>query len=857
MINRGVYRPSEPEPDYEGFVAGRFCATPSDDTSVENFGDRSSEANLVNTEMDNLSMEPQRDPDETPKRNSPEPVFKQPYLRTASQYALPENVYKNSDDGRLNSPNVDQDPTRDAGKYNPAFHSEEDDTFGPTIPRVNSQSLRSNGGSDPRLNRRRLDSGQSGYRTPKRPASLHLDNASHRSITLDRISSQPNGSSNGSMVLQLVLPPGALRDMTQESGSPNFSSVTDIPNEYYTRPPSVVSYGIGSKGRGTEIHSLKSPGLSRDFNSSASLHSEAVSTPGHHPPPSSCDEKAQKFRTTVSVVLSCIYAVILIPLALVIYIADLLNENSWLASAFNLYLVLVGFVYLIYLFFDIRFYVSKGKKYFKATTNYDKEDDVNSVDLNMNNIPAPNHAFCFALGRHAGSIYLRVGATIFCFGHLIHSGLILFYEILFLTSEEFYACFSAVALTFDILYPTYSFFLLFFIYKYSNVIINHCKELARILIMHTIATSLCFWIWAIFRESTDSLSRHANAADAETEEDTSEVTALITEDGEASVALPLTSYQQRGAKDLIKFLNGSYFTNECHQTGLNTIYEWFSPYLYPFTIEYSILIVGVLYVIWDNIGNCKRGGGSSADGVPCPPLAGPSAGSNIIVHADCHHANRGLFAGLLVLVFSIVSIILFFVAFSDSQYIQVGKTINSVTELVLLSIMTVTALLAYHQIKQLDVNHHPVSLLDDILLFIAVPAFFLYALFSIVPAVQKQDWLKICTLIIGMIQIMIQTPLIIDGLRRCSNAKKLRSKRPGRELITFLIICNVALWIIETFEIKSTSKQDDRYDFYGLTLWTILKHMTIPLTMFYRFHSSVCLADIWKSAYVPGEFDHH
>jgi hypothetical protein len=30
--------------------------------------------------------------------------------------------------------------------------------------------------------------------------------------------------------------------------------------------------------------------------------------------------------------------------------------------------------------------------------------------------------------------------------------------------------------------------------------------------------------------------------------------------------------------------------------------------------------------------------------------------------------------------------------------------------------------------------------------------------------------------------------------------------------------------------------------------------MTVPLTMFYRFHSSVCLVDIWKSAYERGEW---
>lgn len=111
-----------------------------------------------------------------------------------------------------------------------------------------------------------------------------------------------------------------------------------------------------------------------------------------------------------------------------------------------------------------------------------------------------------------------------------------------------------------------------------------------------------------------------------------------------------------------------------------------------------------------------------------------------------------------------------------------------------------------------------------------------------------KNWLE---LLFQVSQVLIQTPLIVDGLRRCSNSQKLRIEKPGRELLTFLITCNIALWIIQTFEIKSTDTTDYRYDFYGRVLWTILKHMTVPLTMFYRFHSSVCLVDIWKSAYQP------
>lgn len=36
-------------------------------------------------------------------------------------------------------------------------------------------------------------------------------------------------------------------------------------------------------------------------------------------------------------------------------------------------------------------------------------------------------------------------------------------------------------------------------------------------------------------------------------------------------------------------------------------------------------------------------------------------------------------------------------------------------------------------------------------------------------------------------------------------------------------------------------------------LWTLLSHLTLPLALFYRFHSSVCLADMWKASYEAEE----
>lgn len=47
-----------------------------------------------------------------------------------------------------------------------------------------------------------------------------------------------------------------------------------------------------------------------------------------------------------------------------------------------------------------------------------------------------------------------------------------------------------------------------------------------------------------------------------------------------------------------------------------------------------------------------------------------------------------------------------------------------------------------------------------------------------------------------------------------------------------------------------------RYEFYGYILWNVLNHISLPLKMFYRFHASVCLVDMWRHSYEPEPAGH-
>ena len=68
---------------------------------------------------------------------------------------------------------------------------------------------------------------------------------------------------------------------------------------------------------------------------------------------------------------------------------------------------------------------------------------------------------------------------------------------------------TAKMVTGDILQSFFVILQLFMIFKYSNVIVNRSKRLAKLAFMHCIVSSLCFWLNGIVNETRQSLVNHA------------------------------------------------------------------------------------------------------------------------------------------------------------------------------------------------------------------------------------------------------------------------------------------------------------------------------------------------------------
>lgn len=179
--------------------------------------------------------------------------------------------------------------------------------------------------------------------------------------------------------------------------------------------------------------------------------------------------------------------------------------------------------------------------------------------------------------------------------------------------------------------------------------------------------------------------------------------------------------------------------------------------------------------------------------------------------------------------------------------------------------------------KQTNGHHADTVKLDCKLLVLAQVGVFFYAIFSILGSFfTMQDKTQFgferggfLAEIFSLIQCCVQTLFVSSKLiwlnfqsftyltlfkilnsvwRKC-RGKRQDCEKPGRQLVTFLIICNICMWFIDALIKEHASFRPSHLEFFGKWGWTIITHISMPLAIFYRFHSTICLFDVWKSVY--------
>nr|CAI5848712.1 unnamed protein product [Callosobruchus analis] len=298
-------------------------------------------------------------------------------------------------------------------------------------------------------------------------------------------------------------------------------------------------------------------------------------------------------------------------------------------------------------------------------------------------------------------------------------------------------------------------------------------------------------------------------------------------------------------------LNG---TDKCGRVNImGTIVQDSSPYLYPFIIEYSLIGAAVIYVMWKHIGRNPRY--VTPEDLEHRLEIMLSRRAVALAQAqqgrvDCVGASKGLFFGLLMLVGSLICLILFFVLVHHKDFGLLAIYLADVSHCALMVLSIIAIIIGFFRVQSLKFKTEEQSDLNDILLRVSAFGLFLYAVFSVIAGhlnafTREPNLLVMITGALSVLQLLF----IADVSRRRVHLPEHDRSKPGRQVVTFLLICNVTMWIIYTFEMQKVEANPVQLEFYGFLAWAIVQRFTLPLCIFHRFHSAVTLAEIWKTSY--------
>ncbi|XP_028037627.1 proton channel OtopLc-like [Bombyx mandarina] len=570
----------------------------------------------------------------------------------------------------------------------------------------------------------------------------------------------------------------------------------------------------------------------RRFLSELTPHSRAsMASTIHETAPSAAEILGHE---ALSKALSALYAKLLVVLGLAFPVTEVIAKGvpDGYYQGFYLYLYSVSVLFVVFQYANIM----RQKAVTMIISNYgpdgEKEDKGRTT-------PAEKLKIKETISRY-GSFYLRLGAIAFGIGSMVYSGLE-FGEYFEMTDQ----CRSILAVITPALRMTLTLAQMQFIFLTNKDIeLGSHKMIQRFGFMHMLATNLCEWLYVLVEETKHEI-HHLEHAMLSPENTTHNVTEEIS----------------------------------CRRSNImGALLQRASPFLFPCTIEYSLICAVIFYEMWKEIKctpedfekkfhvhkNKSRNNSVTPEKIlqQFAGMLGVSSphGSRTALHhfsVDCSHAHRGLSAGVLIIVLTIISLIMFFVLANNPDTVIDAIFEVNVCELVLYTMTLIAAGAALLQMRALPYKRKSQAVLglDTSLLILAQTGMFVYCMFSLIGCHHTMNsnnssgYTGFFSEFLSLIQTILQSLFIIDAWwRRCSNSEQRRAK-PGRQLVTFLLVANMAMWTINTLEKNRAEFRPAHLAFYGPWAWTIITHVSMPLAIFYRFHSTICLFEIWKNCF--------
>lgn len=264
-----------------------------------------------------------------------------------------------------------------------------------------------------------------------------------------------------------------------------------------------------------------------------------------------------------------------------------------------------------------------------------------------------------------GSFYLRLGSIGFGIGSMVYSALAFGQYFELKTDAKCQNIFIALNPAFRILLIIMQMQLIFLNTKELNMMQN--KVISRFGLMHLVATNLCEWVHVLVEETKHEID-HLNMFQ-----------------NNNNTTLTVTHSADTDARCIRENIMGRLVQNA-------------SPFLFPCTVEYSLICAVILYEMWKKIRKNdteKREHHESMKGYH----------THKPVHTlslDCSKAHRGMFCGILVTVLTIISLIMFFVLEKEKKgYKSLAVLEVTYCEIILYVITTIAVILGMYKMRDL------------------------------------------------------------------------------------------------------------------------------------------------------------
>lgn len=276
------------------------------------------------------------------------------------------------------------------------------------------------------------------------------------------------------------------------------------------------------------------------------------------------------------------------------------------------------------------------------------------------------------------------------------------------------------------------------------------KVISRFGLMHMVATNLCDWFSVLVEETKheiihlahghDDAHQHiATAAEMIIAKNSTHHDDVVTLNG-TILATDSSGHVTTVADHLVQKYQ------ECQRSNImGKLVQNSSPFLFPCTIEYALVCAVVLFEMWKKVRSIPEINKTRRNSIKPGGHGGAHHPQKSAYHfsIDCSKAHRGMFAGIVVIVMTIICLIMYFVLHQHKEYDYLAIKEVTYYEIVIYSVCTTAVIVAFIRMRDLKFNqvkggvdHHASTVkLDCSLLVMAAVGVYVYGMFSIIGSV--------------------------------------------------------------------------------------------------------------------------